>query len=110
MRVALRESMSSLEQTNRELEQRVDALEHAVTEKDREIAGLYRRLVTERNAAWVRTLDQRLKGKGPTGAAVFHTLSTGITFALTDKSFTDKIPIITAGYGRADSVDGQVFK
>jgi branched-chain amino acid transport system substrate-binding protein len=53
---------------------------------------------------------ERLKGKGPTGAAVFHTLSTGITFALTDKSFTDKIPIITAGYGRADSVDGQVFK
>ena len=53
---------------------------------------------------------ERLKGKGPTGAAAFHTLSTGITFALTDKSFTDKIPIITAGYGRADSVDGQVFK
>ena len=53
---------------------------------------------------------ERLKGKGPTGAAVFHPLSTGITFALTDKSFTDKIPIITAGYGRADSVDGQVFK
>ncbi len=53
---------------------------------------------------------ERLKGKGPTGASVFHPLSTGITFALTDKSFTDKIPIITAGYGRADSVDGQVFK
>ena len=53
---------------------------------------------------------ERLKGKGPTGAAVLHTLSTGITFALTDKTFTDKIPIITAGYGRADSVDGQVFK
>jgi branched-chain amino acid transport system substrate-binding protein len=47
---------------------------------------------------------ERLKSKGPTGAAVFHTLSTGITFALTDKS------IITAGYGRADSVDGQTFK
>src|SRR5262245_38743530 len=47
---------------------------------------------------------ERLKGKGPTGAAAFHPLSTGITFALTDKSFTDKIPIITVGYGRADSV------
>ena len=33
-------------------------------------------------------------------------LSTGITFALTDKAPTDKIPLITAGYGRADSVDG----
>ncbi|MFN0301071.1 MAG: ABC transporter substrate-binding protein [Burkholderiales bacterium] len=52
---------------------------------------------------------ERLKGKGTTGATVFHPLSTGITFALTDKSFTDKIPLITAGYGRADSVDGTVF-
>jgi branched-chain amino acid transport system substrate-binding protein len=52
---------------------------------------------------------ERLKGKGPTGAAAFHPLSTGITFALTDKSFVDKIPIITTGYGRADSVDGTVF-
>src|SRR5512147_2438345 len=52
---------------------------------------------------------ERLKGKGPTGAAAFSPLSTGITFALTDKSFVDKIPIITTGYGRADSVDGTVF-
>ncbi len=53
---------------------------------------------------------ERLKGKGPTGATAFHTLSTGVTFALTDKTFTDKIPIITSGYGRADSKDGTVFK
>ena len=52
---------------------------------------------------------ERLKGKGPTGATAFHPLSTGITFALTDKSFTDHIPIVTTGYGRADSVDGNVF-
>jgi branched-chain amino acid transport system substrate-binding protein len=52
---------------------------------------------------------ERLKGKGPTGATVFQPLSTGITFAVTDKSFSDHIPIITAGYGRADSVDGTVF-
>ena len=52
---------------------------------------------------------ERLKGKGPTGATAFHPLSTGITFAVTDKAFTDKIPIITFGYGRADSVDGTVF-
>ena len=52
---------------------------------------------------------ERLKGKGPTGATAFHTMSTGITFAVTDKTFADKIPIITAGYGRADSVDGTVF-
>jgi branched-chain amino acid transport system substrate-binding protein len=52
---------------------------------------------------------ERLKGKGPTGGTLFQPLSTGITFALTDKSFTDHIPLITAGYGRADSVDGSVF-
>ena len=52
---------------------------------------------------------ERLKGKGPTGATAFHTLSTGITFAVTDKTFADKIPVITAGYGRADSADGTVF-
>src|SRR5678809_223330 len=52
---------------------------------------------------------ERLKGKGPTGATAFHPLSTGITFALTDKSFNDHIPIVTTGYGRADSVDGAVF-
>jgi len=52
---------------------------------------------------------ERLKGKGPTGATLFQPLSTGITFALTDKTWTDKIPLITAGYGRADSVEGEAF-
>ncbi len=52
---------------------------------------------------------ERLKGKGPTGATVFHPLSTGVTYALTDKTATDKIPLITAGYGRADSVEGEAF-
>jgi branched-chain amino acid transport system substrate-binding protein len=50
---------------------------------------------------------ERLKGKG---ATVFQPLSTGITFALTEKAPTDKIPLITAGYGRADSADGLAFK
>ena len=39
---------------------------------------------------------ERLKGKGPTGAAVFDPQATGITFALTDKVPTDKVPLITA--------------
>jgi len=52
---------------------------------------------------------ERLKGKGPTGATVFHPLSTGVTFAITDKTVTDKIPIVTAGYGRSESVEGEVF-
>ncbi|HVL56589.1 MAG TPA: ABC transporter substrate-binding protein [Burkholderiaceae bacterium] len=53
---------------------------------------------------------ERLKGRGPTGATAFHPLSTGITFAVTDKAFTDKIPIVTPGYGRSESMDGTVFQ
>jgi branched-chain amino acid transport system substrate-binding protein len=52
---------------------------------------------------------ERLKGKGPTGASYVNPLSTGITFALTEKGPVDKIPIITMGYGRADSKNGAVF-
>ncbi|NBW01920.1 MAG: ABC transporter permease, partial [Betaproteobacteria bacterium] len=52
---------------------------------------------------------ERLKGKHG-GATVFQPLSTGITFALTEKIPTDKIPMITSGYGRSDSADGMVFK
>ena len=52
---------------------------------------------------------ERLKGKGPTGAAYFSPLSTGITFALTEKAPGDKTPLLTMGYGRADSRNGEVF-
>jgi branched-chain amino acid transport system substrate-binding protein len=52
---------------------------------------------------------ERLKGKNG-GATVFQPLSTGITFALTEKAPGDKIPLITAGYGRSESQDGMVFK
>jgi branched-chain amino acid transport system substrate-binding protein len=52
---------------------------------------------------------ERLKGKNG-GATVFQPLSTGITFALTEKAPIDKIPLITSGYGRSESADGGVFK
>src|ERR671921_1229204 len=52
---------------------------------------------------------ERLKGKGPTGAAYFSPLSTGITFALTEKAPGDKIPLLTMGYGRSESRNGAVF-
>jgi branched-chain amino acid transport system substrate-binding protein len=52
---------------------------------------------------------ERLKGKNG-GATLFQPLSTGITFALTEKAPGDKIPLITAGYGRSESADGTVFK
>lgn len=52
---------------------------------------------------------ERLKGKNG-GATVVQPLSTGITFALTEKAPGDKIPLITGGYGRSESTDGMVFK
>ncbi|MCC7313073.1 MAG: ABC transporter substrate-binding protein [Sulfuritalea sp.] len=51
---------------------------------------------------------ERLKGKHG-GATVVQPLSTGITFALTEKAPVDKIPLVTAGYGRSESQDGSVF-
>jgi branched-chain amino acid transport system substrate-binding protein len=52
---------------------------------------------------------ERLKGKNG-GATVFQPLSTGITFALTEKAPIDKISLLTGGYGRSESADGGVFK
>ena len=51
---------------------------------------------------------ERLKGRP--GVSLFDPQATGITFALTDKVPTDKIPLITLGYGLAASQDGGVFK
>src|SRR5215475_6999425 len=53
---------------------------------------------------------ERLKAKGPTGAPYVIPLSTGITYALTEKAPVDKIPVISMGYGRADSRDGSVYQ
>jgi branched-chain amino acid transport system substrate-binding protein len=51
---------------------------------------------------------ERLKGKA--NGAIFQPLSTGITFALTEKVPADKNSLITAGLGRSESSDGGVFK
>ena len=52
---------------------------------------------------------ERLKNKGPTGASYVDPLSTGITYALLERTTADKIPLITMGYGRADASYGPVF-
>lgn len=49
---------------------------------------------------------ERLKSKKPVAV---NPLSTGVTFALTEKVAADKVVLMTTGYGRADSVDGSVF-
>ena len=51
---------------------------------------------------------ERLKSRP--GVALFDPQATGITFALTAKTATDQIPLITLGYGLAASQDGGVFK
>jgi len=50
---------------------------------------------------------ERLKSKKP---SFVQTLSTGATFAITEKAPGDKIPVLTVGYGRSESADGAVFK
>src|SRR6267142_5419511 len=50
---------------------------------------------------------ERLKSKKPVAV---NPLSTGITYALTDKVATDKVVLFTTGYGRSESVNGSVFK
>ena len=52
---------------------------------------------------------ERLKTVG-SGASGFDPQSTGITFAVTDKAFNDKVSIMTMGYGLSQSVDGTVFE
>jgi branched-chain amino acid transport system substrate-binding protein len=49
---------------------------------------------------------ERVKPKHP---AYIHPLSTGITYALLDRSARDHIPLVFMGYGRADASDGRVF-
>ncbi len=51
---------------------------------------------------------ERLKGRA--GAAFIDPQSTGVTFALTERAPTDKIPLLTLGYGLSASADGSAFK
>jgi len=52
---------------------------------------------------------ERLKGKGPTGAAAFLLPSTPLLYALTERATHDRIPLLTPGGGRTDAADGRVF-
>jgi len=52
---------------------------------------------------------ERMKDHPPTGAAMFNFLNTPMTYAAMERTDKDKIPIVSIGYGRADSADGRVF-
>jgi len=58
-----------------------------------------------------RTVEcyERLKAKGPTGAAVMIPRGTAMIYALTERATHDQIPLFTVGYGRSDAADGRVF-
>ena len=64
---------------------------------------------TEYNNARGVECYERTKKMGPTGATLVHPLSTGITYSLIEKGTSDKIPIVSVGYGRTDASDGRVF-
>ena len=52
---------------------------------------------------------ERLKAKGPTGAAAFQLANTPLLYALTERATHDRIPLLSPGAGRADASDGRVF-
>src|SRR5215475_4555777 len=52
---------------------------------------------------------ERLKAKGPTGAAAFSLANTDLINALTARATHDQIPLLPAGGARGDAADGRVF-
>ena len=52
---------------------------------------------------------ERLKAKGPTGAAAFPLANTPLVYALMERATHDQIPLLTVGIGRSDAADGRVF-
>jgi branched-chain amino acid transport system substrate-binding protein len=52
---------------------------------------------------------ERLKKSGATGASLVQPVSTGITYSLMDRVPADKVPLVTIGYGSANTADGRVF-
>jgi branched-chain amino acid transport system substrate-binding protein len=52
---------------------------------------------------------ERLKGKGPTGAAVFQVTDTPLVNALIERATHDRIPLLAVGSGRSDASEGRVF-
>jgi branched-chain amino acid transport system substrate-binding protein len=52
---------------------------------------------------------ERLKAKGPTGAAAVILFATPLAYALAERATHDQIPLLTPGIGRSDAADGRVF-
>jgi branched-chain amino acid transport system substrate-binding protein len=83
-----------------------------INERDGGVNGVklsWEECETEYNTSKGVECYERLKTKTGSGPTAIHPMSTGITYALIDKAPTDKIPLITLGYGRTDATDGRVF-
>jgi branched-chain amino acid transport system substrate-binding protein len=52
---------------------------------------------------------ERLKAKGPTGAAAFQLANTALVTALIARATHDQIPLLPSAGGRGDAADGRVF-
>jgi branched-chain amino acid transport system substrate-binding protein len=52
---------------------------------------------------------ERLKTRSPTKGTMANPVSTPIAYALLDKTFADKVPLVMTGYGRTDTIDGRYF-
>lgn len=64
---------------------------------------------TEYNNAKGVECYERLKSKAKAYPGPIHTMSTGISYALVDKTATDQLPLAMMGYGLTSAVDGSVF-
>ena len=52
---------------------------------------------------------ERARDHKPNGATLVHPLSTAATYSLIERASADRIPLVSVGYGRADSANGRVF-
>jgi branched-chain amino acid transport system substrate-binding protein len=80
-----------------------------VNERDGGVGGVkftWEKCETEYNNTRGVECYERLKSRHP---ALYHPLSTGITYSLIDRAAVDHIPLVTIGYGRTDASDGRVF-
>ena len=68
----------------------------------------YEECETEYNNAKGVECYERLKSKAAKSSGPLHTMFTGISYALIDKSAQDKLPLAMMGYGRTDAVDARL--
>jgi branched-chain amino acid transport system substrate-binding protein len=83
-----------------------------INERDRGVNGVklsWEECETEYNNSKGVECYERLKSRVESGPTAIHPMSTGITYSILDRAPVDKIPLITYGYGRTDSVEGRVF-